>query len=137
MKNFSIMKKADFKFDEINVNGGEKEARMVPLAVGDELNFTLSKEMFVPRKETINGTQQEWTDLQTDGDVAVSASQLTRRNNGLILNGKTIKERLASFVDLFSEEGTLKLKVTKVVERAFDQPDGSKSTSRYLKFEVA
>lgn len=131
------MKKADFKFDEINVNGGEKEARMVPLAVGDELNFTLSKEMFVPRKETINGTQQEWTDLQTDGDVAVSASQLTRRNNGLILNGKTIKERLASFVDLFSEEGTLKLKVTKVVERAFDQPDGSKSTSRYLKFEVA
>lgn len=131
------MKKADFKFDEINVNGGEKEARMVPLAVGDELNFTLSKEMFVPRKETINGTQQEWTDLQTDGDVAVSASQLTRRNNGLTLNGKTIKERLASFVDLFSEEGTLKLKVTKVVERAFDQPDGSKSTSRYLKFETA
>lgn len=131
------MKKADFKFDEINVNGGEKEARMVPLAVGDELNFTLSKEMFVPRKETINGAQQEWTDLQTDGDVAVSASQLTRRNNGLTLNGKTIKERLASFVELFSEEGTLKLKVTKVVERAFDQPDGSKSTSRYLKFEVA
>lgn len=131
------MKKADFKFDEINVNGGEKEARMVPLAVGDELNFTLSKEMFVPRKETINGTQQEWTDIQSDGDVAVSASQLTRRNNGLTLNGKTIKERLASFVELFSDEGTLKLKVTKVVERAFDQPDGSKSTSRYLKFEVA
>ena len=131
------MKKADFKFDEINVNGGEKEVRMVPLAVGDELNFTLSKEMFVPRKETINGTQQEWTDLQTDGDIAVSASQLTRRNNGLTLNGKTIKERLASFVDLFNEDGTLKLKVTKVVERAFDQPDGSKSTSRYLKFEIA
>lgn len=131
------MKKADFKFDDIQVNGGEKEARMVPLAVGDELNFTLSKEMFVARKETINGTSQEWTDLQTDGDVAVSASQLTRRNNGLTLTGKTVKERLASFVDLFSEEGTLKLKVTKVVERAFDQPDGSKSTSRYLKFEVA
>ena len=131
------MKKADFKFDEIIVNGGEKEVRMVPLAVGDELNFTLSKEMFVPRKETINGSQQEWTDLQTDGDVAVSASQLTRRNNGLTLNGKTIKERLASFVDLFNEDGTLKLKVTKVVERAFDQPDGSKSTSRYLKFEIA
>ena len=131
------MKKADFKFEDVVVNGGEKEARMVPLAVGDELNFTLSKEMFVPRKETINGTQQEWTDLQTDGDVAVSASQLTRRNNGLTLEGKTIKERLASFVNLFTDEGTLKLKVTKVVERSFDQPDGSKSTSRYLKFEVA
>ena len=131
------MKKADFKFDDIQVNGGEKEARMVPLAVGDELNFTLSKEMFVPRKETINGTTQEWTDLQTDGDVAISSSQLTRRNNGLTLNGKTIKERLASFVDLFSDEGTLKLKVAKVVERDFTQEDGSKSTSRYLKFTVA
>lgn len=131
------MKKADFKFEDVVVNGGEKEARMVPLAVGDELNFTLSKEMFVPRKETINGAQQEWTDLQTDGDVAVSASQLTRRNNGLTLEGKTIKERLASFVNLFTDEGTLKLKVTKVVERAFAQADGSTSTSRYLKFEVA
>lgn len=131
------MKKADFKFEDVVVNGGEKEARMVPLAVGDELNFTLSKEMFIPRKETINGAQQEWTDLQTDGDVAVSASQLTRRNNGLTLEGKTIKERLASFVNLFTDEGTLKLKVTKVVERAFAQADGSTSTSRYLKFEVA
>ena len=92
--------------------------------------------MFVPRDETINGTKQQWTDVQTDGDIAVSASQLTRRNNGLTLNGKTVKERLASFVDLFSEEGTLKLKVTKVVERDFTQEDGSKSTSRYLKFEV-
>lgn len=131
------MKKADFKFEDVVINGGEKEARMVPLAVGDELNFTLSKEMFVPRKETINGSTQEWTDVQTDGDIAVSASQLTRRNNGLTLEGKTIKERLASFVNLFTDEGTLKLKVTKVVERAFAQADGSTSTSRYLKFEVA
>lgn len=131
------MKKNEFKFDEVVINGGEKEARMVPLAVGDELNFTLSKEMFVPRKETINGSTQEWTDVQTDGDIAVSASQLTRRNNGLTLEGKTIKERLASFVNLFTDEGTLKLKVTKVVERAFAQADGSTSTSRYLKFEIA
>ena len=131
------MKKADFKFEDVVINGGEKEARMVPLAVGDELNFTLSKEMFVPRKETINGSTQEWTDVQTDGDIAVSASQLTRRNNGLTLEGKTIKERLTSFVNLFTDEGTLKLKVTKVVERAFTQADGSTSTSRYLKFEVA
>ena len=131
------MKKNEFKFDDLQLAGAEKEARMVPLAVGDELNFTLSKELTVPRKETINGTTQEWTDVQTDGDVAVSASQLTRRNNGLTLTGKTIKERLASFVDLFSEEGTLKLKVTKVVERDFTQEDGSKSTSRYLKFVVA
>ena len=131
------MKKNEFKFDDIQVKGGEKEARMVPLAVGDELNFTLSKEMFIPRKETINGTTQEWTDVQTDSDIAVSASQLTRRNNGLTLNGKTIKERLKSFTELFSEEGTLKLKVKKVVERDFTDPDGKKSISRYLKFDLA
>ena len=131
------MKKNEFKFDDIQVSGGEKEARMVPLAVGDELNFTLSKEMFIPRKETINGSTQEWTDIQTDGDIAVSASQLTRRNNGLTLNGKTIKERLKSFTELFSEEGTLKLKVKKVVERDFTDPDGKKSISRYLKFDLA
>ena len=131
------MRKNEFRFDDIQVNGGEKEARMVPLAVGDELNFTLSKEMFIPRKETINGTTQEWTDIQTDGDIAVSASQLTRRNNGLTLSGKTIKERLKSFTELFSEEGTLKLKVKKVVERDFTDPDGKKSLSRYLKFDLA
>ena len=131
------MKKNEFKFDDIQVEGGEKEARMVPLAVGDELNFTLSKEMFIPRKETINGTTQKWTDVQTDGDIAVSASQLTRRNNGLTLSGKTIKERLKSFTELFSEEGTLKLKVKKVVEREFTDPDGKKSSSRYLKFDLA
>ena len=131
------MKKNEFKFDDIQVKGGEKEARMVPLAIGDELNFTLSKEMFIPRKETINGTTQEWTDVQTDGDIAVSASQLTRRNNGLTLSGKTIKERLKSFTELFSEEGTLKLKVKKVVERDFTDPDGKKSISRYLKFDLA
>ena len=131
------MKKNEFKFDDIQVKGGEKEARMVPLAVGDELNFTLSKEMFIPRKETINGTTQEWTDIQTDSDIAVSASQLTRRNNGLTLSGKTIKERLKSFTELFSEEGTLKLKVKKVVERDFTDPDGKKSISRYLKFDLA
>ena len=131
------MKKNEFNFEVLKLAGAEKEARMVPLAVGDELNFSLSKEMCVPRKETINGVTQEWTDVQTDGDVAVSASQLTRRNNGLTLNGKTIKERLASFIDLFNEDGTLKLKVTKVVERDFTDENGKKSTSRYLKFATA
>ena len=131
------MKKNEFKFDDLKLAGAEKEARMVPLAVGDVLNFTLSKKLTVPRKETINGVTQEWTDVQTDGDVAVSASQLTRRNNGLTLTGKTIKERLASFIDLFNEDGTLKLKITKVVERDFTDENGKKSSSRYLKFAMA
>ena len=131
------MKQNEFKFDDLKLAGAEKDARMVPLAVGDVLNFSLSKELTVPRKEIINGVTQEWTDVQTDGDVAVSASQLTRRNNGLTLTGKTIKERLSSFIDLFNEDGTLALKVTKVVERDFTDEDGKKSTSRYLKFDLA
>lgn len=132
------MKKADFDFNELQVANVEKEARMVPLTIGDELNFTLSKELTKPRKETINGVTQEWTDVQTDdADIAISASQLTRRNNGLTLQGKTIRERLQSFTDLFSEEGTLKLKITKVVERTFTDDAGNNSTSRYLKFATA
>ena len=131
------MKKNEFKFEELEVANVETEARMVPLTIGDELHFTLAKERFVPRKETINGVTQEWTDVQTDGDIAVSASQLTRRNNGLTLTGKTIRERLESFTDLFSEEGTLTLKITKVVEREFTDENGKKSTSRYLKFATA
>lgn len=130
------MKKNEFNFGELKVAGVEKEARMVPLAVGDELNFTLSKDLTVPRKELIGGVIREWTDVQTDGDVAVSASRLTRRNNGLILTGKTIEERLKSFTELFSEEGTLKLKVAKIVEREVTNEDGKKSTSRYLKFAI-
>ena len=132
------MKKADFNFDEIDVKNGEKDARMVPLAAGDELHFTLSNKLTKARKELIGGVTREWTDVQTDdSDIAVSASQLTRRNNGLTLTGKTIRERLESFTDLFSEEGTLTLKITKVVEREFTDENGKKSTSRYLKFATA
>ena len=131
------MKKNEFKFEDLKLAGVEKDARMVPLDAGEVLHFTLSKEMCVPRKEIIDGITREWTDVQTDGDVAISASQLTRRNNGLTLTGKTIKERLASFIDLFSDDGTLSLKVTKVVVRDFTDENGKKSTSRYLKFEVA
>ena len=132
------MKKNEFKIDDVVINGGAKEARMVPLAVGDELHFTLSKNLTKARKELIGGVTREWTDVQTDNsDIAVSASQLTRRNNGLTLTGKTIRERLESFTDLFSEEGTLTLKITKVVEREFTDENGKKSTSRYLKFATA
>ena len=131
------MKKNEFKFEELEVANVETEARMVPLTIGDELHFTLSKNLTKARKELIGGVTREWTDIQTDGDIAVSASQLTRRNNGLTLTGKTIRERLESFTDLFSEEGTLTLKITKVVEREFTDEDGKKSTSHYLKFATA
>ena len=131
------MKKNEFKFEELELANVETEARMVPLTIGDELHFTLSKNLTKARKELIGGVTREWTDVQTDSDIAVSASQLTRRNNGLTLTGKTIKERLESFTDLFSEDGTLTLKITKVVEREFTDENGKKSTSRYLKFATA
>lgn len=131
------MKKVDFKFEKLQIAGGEKEARMVPVAVGDEFNFTLSEKLTNPRKETIQGVTREWTDVVTDdADIAISAAQITRRNNGLPLTGKTIEERLKSFTTLFSDEGTLKLKVSKIVERKFIQEDGTDSISRYLKFNI-
>lgn len=132
------MKKVDFKFEKLQIAGGEKEARMVPVAVGDEFHFTLSENLTKPRKETIGGVTREWTDVVTDDpDIAISAAQITRRNNGIALTGKTIEERLKSLVtDAFSEDGTLTLKVTKIVERKFIQEDGTDTISRYLKFNV-
>ena len=89
------MKKNEFHFEELELANAEAEARMVPLTVGDELHFTLSKNLTKARKELIGGVTREWTDVQTDdSDIAVSASQITRRNNGLTLQGKTIGERL-------------------------------------------
>ena len=135
MQGFQVKRKAGWDTHGLPVElGVEKELGITKEDIGKTISI---EDYNACCRQNVMKFTQEWTDLQTDGDVAVSASQLTRRNNGLALTGKTIKERLASFVDLFSEEGTLKLKVTKVVERAFAQADGSTSTSRYLKFEVA
>ncbi len=131
------MKKSDFKYDISDLiakSDVEKEATMFPFAVGNEYHFILSESLFSNRAELIDGVLCKWTEAITDDGVGISIRQLTRRNNGLVLDGKTIKERLASFVGLFDANGHLALKVTKVIERKFIQPSGAETTSRYLKF---
>ena len=131
------MKKSDFKYDIsalIAKSDVEKEATMFPFSVGNEYNFTLSERLFRNRTEFIDGVLCKWTEAITDDGVGISIRQLTRRNNGLVLEGNTIKERLASFVGMFDEDGHLVLKVTKVIERKFIQPSGTETTSRYLRF---
>ena len=131
------MKKADFRYDinDLIING-DKEATMFPFAVGNIYSFTLSERLFANRAEVIDGLLCKWTEDVTDDGVGISVRQLTRRNNGIILEGKTIKERIRSFVDQFDEDGHLILRIAKVVEREWLKPNGETTISKYLKFEI-
>lgn len=132
------MKKADFHYDLPSLISREyldKEATMFPFAVGNIYSFTLSDNLFHNKTSVIDGIPCTWTEAITDDRVGISVRQLTRRNNGLVLTGKTINERLSSLIDLFDDEGHLSLKVSKVVERKWIGENGKETTSRYLKFE--
>ena len=131
------MKKAEFQYDinDLIINGN-KEATMFPFAVGNIYSFTLSERLFANRAEVIDGLLCKWTEAVADDGVGISVRQLTRRNNGIILEGKTIKERIRSFVDQFDEDGHLILRIAKVVEREWLKPNGETTISKYLKFEI-
>ena len=130
------MKKADFHYDNDLIINGDKESTMFPFAVGNIYSFTLSERLFANRAEVIYGLLCKWTEAVTDDGVGISVRQLTRRNNGIILEGKTIKERIRSFVDQFDEDGHLILRIAKVVEREWLKPNGETTISKYLKFEI-
>ena len=119
------MKKNEFKYDinDLIING-DKESTMFPFAVGNIYSFTLSERLFANRAEVIDGILCKWTEAVADDGVGISVRQLTRRNNGIILEGKTIKERIRSFVDQFDEDGHLILRIAKVVEREWLKPNG-------------
>lgn len=131
------MKKNEFQYDinDLIING-DKEATMFPFAVGNIYSFTLSEMLFANRAEVIDGLLCKWTEAVIDDGVGISVRQLTRRNNGIILEGKTIKERIRSFVDQFDEDGHLILRIAKVVEREWLKPNGETTISKYLKFEI-
>lgn len=131
------MKKADFQYDinDLIING-DKESTMFPFAVGNIYSFTLSERLFANRAEVIDGILCKWTEAVTDDGVGISVRQLTRRNNGLKLEGKTLRDRLQSFVALFDDEGHLVLRIAKVVEREWLKPNGETTISKYLKFEI-
>ena len=131
------MKKNEFQYDinDLIING-DKESTMFPFAVGNIYSFTLSERLFANRAEVIDGILCKWTEAVADDGVGISVRQLTRRNNGIILEGKTIKERIRSFVDQFDEDGHLILRIAKVVEREWLKPNGETTISKYLKFEI-
>lgn len=72
----------------------------------------------------------------TDDGVGISVRQLTRRNNGLKLEGVSLNQRVKSFVTLFDDEGHLILRIAKVGEREWLKPNGETTISKYLKFEI-
>lgn len=119
--------------DKHNGNG---IARSMPVQVGDTFTFTLSDKLFNQRDENINNELCSWVELVTDDGDAISATQITRRKNGLPLTGKTISERITSFLDLFNEQGKLTLKIKEIKQRSFQNGNGT-TTSNYYVFEVA
>ena len=131
------MKKNEFQYDinDLIING-EKESTMFPFAVGNIYSFTLSERSFVNRAEVIDGILCKWTEAVADDGVGISVRQLTRRNNGLKLEGVSLNQRVKSFVTLFDDEGHLILRIAKVVEREWLKPNGETTISKYLKFEI-
>ena len=99
-------------------------------------SFTLSERLFANRVEVIDGLLCKWTEAVTDDGVGISVRQLTRRNNGLKLEGVSLNQRVKSFVTLFDDEGHLILRIAKVVEREWLKPNGETTISKYLKFEI-
>lgn len=131
------MKKNELQYDinDLIING-DKEATMFPFAVGNIYSFTLSERLFVNRAEVIDGILCKWTEAVADDGVGISVRQLTRRNNGLKLEGVSLNQRVKSFVTLFDDEGHLILRIAKVVEREWLKPNGETTISKYLKFEI-
>lgn len=130
------MKKADFHYDNDLIINGDKESTMFPFAVGNIYSFTLSERSFANRAEVIDGLLCKWTEAVTDDGVGISVRQLTRRNNGLKLEGVSLNQRVKSFVTLFDDEGHLILRIAKVIEREWLKPNGETTISKYLKFEI-
>ena len=119
-------------------HGAGKDARSIPVSVGDKFEFRLDNEndLFVQRDETIKGKEVSWVDAVTIDGTGISTTQLTRRNNGLPLTGKTVDERAESVTTLFDDKGVLILKVVAIRQKSFLQDDGSTTTSNYYIFEI-
>lgn len=111
---------------------GNAEARSLPVVVGDVFTFTLSDALFMQRDEQIGGEHRAWVDLVADDDTHISATQITRRNNGLDLEGNTILERIDSFVQQFDEDThQITLRIAQIRQRQFEN-----GVSNYYIFEV-
>lgn len=130
------MKKADFKIGTDDVVNGDNEPTIFPFTEGETYHFTLGKDLLRNRVEYIDDILCKWTEAVTDEQVAISVRQLTLRNNGLRLNGKTVNQRVQSFLTLFDNDGHLTLRITKVIEREWTKPNGKPGLRKYLKFEI-
>lgn len=132
-----------------------KEARVMPILKGAVLHFTdkickvIDNVPYYPEEggKWRKGTTDEVVDNLPNGTVIypafatdegnlVSFTQITRRQNGLNLEGKTNEERINAFLDLFSDEGKLTLKVTDARQRN-SVYEGTETTQNYYNFAVA
>lgn len=123
-----------------NLSKGNDAPRSLPTAKGDTFIFKLSDKLVAKQTTVIRNETVEWDGIVAEDGSVLSATQITRRRNGLPLTGNTVKERISSFIDLFDENDTLKLTVADVRTRDFTNVDDdgktSVSKSSYLIFKV-
>lgn len=122
------------------LTNSDEVARAVPVEKGDVFTFILDKDILKPQTSVINGTSVQWTGVvDKDGNV-FSSKAITRRRNGLPLEGNTEGERMRSFFGLFDENDVLKVKVGGIRHREFSNTDEegkeSKSTANYFVFSI-
>ena len=131
-----------------------REARVMPILKGTILHFTDKTckvidnvPYYLEGDKWRNGVTNDVVDNLPNGTVIypafatedgnlVSFTQITRRQNGLNLEGKTNEERINAFFDLFSDEGKLTLKVTDARQRN-SVYEGTETTQNYYTFVVA
>lgn len=131
-----------------------KEARVMPILKGTVLHFTdkickvIDNVPYYPEGDKWrNGATDAVVDALPNGTVIypafateegnlVSFTQITRRQNGLNLEGKTNEERINTFLEMFPDSGKLTLKVTDARQRN-SVYEGAETTQNYYTFVVA
>lgn len=132
------MAKLDEKvLSKINSNHNS-EVRNMPIFVNS--TFTIKVPMTEEEAAIFTKDQGTWDGVQTEEGVLLSTTALTRKGNGLELDGKDTNERLVSFCKLAKEVAginVVNLQVTKVEQRkSIDPETGALQMRNYYFFKL-
>ena len=132
------MAKLDEKvLSKINANHNS-EVRNMPIFVGS--TFTIKVPTTEAEAEHFTKDQGSWDGIQTEEGILLSTTALTRKGNGLELDGKNTNERLISLCNLAKDVAGVNLiniQVTKVEQRkSIDPEQGTLQMRNYYFFKL-
>lgn len=114
------------------------EVRNMPIFVNS--TFTIKVPMTEEEATNFTKDQGTWDGVQTEEGVLLSTTALTRKGNGLELEGKDTNERLVSFCKLAKEVAginVVSIQVTKVEQRKSVDPEtGALQMRNYYFFKL-